>query len=220
MSMAAFGPRLGSFAGRAAQNLSRIANGKVGHFAREVGTELAADFAINTAMDMLGVEPSENVNKVSALRSATGSKAGFASQLIQAALQGYETVNSAEVSAQQPVTTSPPSSISQRLQDLSQSVSTVSNPRFSFIDPSKFTEQFLGLIESPQFQFALSQNKTALNIAKERQKSPLMFNAILDENNFLASHFSANKDADLSVKKDKEISEEPEVEKKSTPKSK
>lgn len=219
--MAAFGPRLGSFAGRAAQNLSRIANGKVGHFAREVGTELAADFAINTAMDMLGVESSENVNKVSALRSATGSKAGFASQLIQAALQGYETVNSAEVSAQQPVTTSPPSSISQRLQDLSQSVSTVSNPRFSFIDPSKFTEQFLGCIESPQFHFALSQDKeTALNFEKGSRQSPLVFNSNSKEHNSFASYFSTTKDVNLSVKQDKETAAEPEAEKKSTPKLK
>ncbi|MGE4350101.1 MAG: hypothetical protein AB7D28_10080 [Candidatus Berkiella sp.] len=218
--MAAFGPRLGSFVGRAAQNLSRIANSKIGHFAKEVGVEFTADFATNTAMDMLGFNPSENVKKASFLKSALGSKAGFASQLIQVAMQGYETVSSAKVNAQQPVITLPPSSISQRLQDLSQSVSTVSNPRFSFVDPSKFTEQFLGLIESPQFHFALSQNKKALNIAKERRQSPLMFNTILDENNFFASHFSANKDADLSVKKDKEISEEPEVEKKSTPKSK
>ncbi|MCS5707582.1 hypothetical protein CC99x_001550 [Candidatus Berkiella cookevillensis] len=219
--MAAFGPRLGGFAGRAAQNLSRIANGKAGHFAKEVGTELAADYLTNTAMDMLNFSPSDNVNKMSVLRSATSSKAGLASQLIQAALQGYEMVNSTEVKAQQSVTTSPPSSVSQRLQDLSQSVIGMSNPNFSFLDQSKFTEQFLSVIESQKFNFVLSQDKDpSFNVEKKSRQSPLIFNSALNDNNFLASYFSATKDADLFVKAGKSTAAEPDVEKKSTPKLK
>lgn len=222
MCMAVFGSRFGNFAGRAAQNLSRIANSKIGHFAREVGTELTADFASNTAMDMLGFEPSENVKKASLLKSALGSKTGFASQLIQVAMQGYETVSSAEITAQQPIITPPIPSVAQRLQDLSQSVSVAaSKPSFSFIDLSKFTEQFLELIESPTFHFALSkQKKTALNVEKDLRQSPLTFNSILNAHNSVVSDFNVTKDAALSVTKDRKTEVESVVGKKGTPKLK
>tara|TARA_R110002110_G_scaffold271566_3_gene487070 strand:+ start:98353 stop:99084 length:732 start_codon:yes stop_codon:yes gene_type:complete len=126
--MGVFGARLGSFAAKAAQNLSATARSPGGQFLAKTGKEVAMDLTTNFMLDAANLNPSENANRVGMLKSMKSSKAGLASQLVGMGIQAYQNSSPPTVSNQSQYQAQQTSNLAR---NLSQQVENPSNTNFN-----------------------------------------------------------------------------------------